>query len=276
MDDGNLSIGAFFKSLLNKLFKKGGGKNSAISPADAKAIENLEEEQQEMIKSVIEFSDTTVKEVMVPRIDTIFLNSETEADGILSLISENEHSRFPVYKGTIDNVTGILYVKDVLRALVRKEEFNIEKLVRQPYFVPESKHIDELLREFKRRHLHIALVVDEYGGVSGIVSMEDILEEIIGDIQDEFDNEREDIVRLSDTAFLCDARVNLEDLNEELGLELPASDFDTLGGFVFNLFGKIPIQGEKITFNNIEFIMQDIEGRKINTVKIALPAAEQG
>ncbi|MDR2490351.1 MAG: hemolysin family protein [Spirochaetaceae bacterium] len=260
MDDDSLSIFKFFKTLHHKLTKK--------HELDPKTIENLEEEQQEMIKGVIEFSDTTVKEIMVSRIDTIFLNTESDNCEILSLISENEHSRFPVYNGTIDNVVGILYVKDVLRSLVRKEAFEIEKLLRPPYFVPESKHIDELLREFKRRHLHIALVVDEYGGVSGIVSMEDILEEIIGDIQDEFDNEREDVIKLSDTVFLCDGRINLEDLNDELNLNLPCEDFDTLGGFVFNLFGKIPILYEKVSCDNNDFIIQDIEGRKINTVKI--------
>ena len=260
MEVDSLSIFNFFKALQQKLTKK--------YELDLKTIENLEEEQQEMIKGVIEFSDTTVKEIMVPRIDTIFLNTESDNNEILSLISENEHSRFPVYKGTIDNVVGILYVKDVLRSLVRKEEFKIENLLRPPYFVPESKHIDELLREFKRRHLHIALVVDEYGGVSGIVSMEDILEEIIGDIQDEFDNEREDVIKLSDTVFLCDGRINLEDLNDELELNLPCEDFDTLGGFVFNLFGKIPILYEKVSYDNNDFIIQDIEGRKINTIKI--------
>ncbi|MDR0539985.1 MAG: hemolysin family protein [Spirochaetaceae bacterium] len=265
MADDHLSITGFFRLLKEKWFTKPRARNF---PADAKTIENLEEEQQEMIKSVIEFPETTVKEIMVSRIDTIFLNAELKREEILSTISENEHSRFPVYNGTIDNVIGILYVKDVLRALIRREDFNIQQLLRQAYFVPESKHIDELLREFKRRHLHIALVVDEYGGVSGIVSMEDILEEIIGDIQDEFDNEREDIVRLSDSVFLCDARINLEDLNKELGLTLPTKDSDTLGGFVFNLFGKIPVLHERTVYEGIHFVIQDIEGRKINTVKV--------
>ncbi|MDR2601413.1 MAG: hemolysin family protein [Spirochaetaceae bacterium] len=260
MEDDSLMFFKFLKTLKEKFLKS--------KDFDPKAIENLEEEQQEMIKGVIEFSDTTVKEIMIPRTDTIFLNIDAQNKEILDLISENEHSRFPVYKGTIDNVVGVLYVKDVLRVLLRKETFNLEKLSRSAYFVPESKHIDELLREFKRRRVHIAVVVDEYGGVSGIICMEDILEEIIGDIQDEFDNEREDVVRLSENSFLCDGRVNLEDLNEELDLRIPTEDFDTLGGFVFNLFGKIPVRYEKASFSGCDFIIQDMEGRKINTVKI--------
>ena len=121
-------------------------------------------------------------------------------------------------------------------------------MIRKPFFVPESKRIDSLLREFKRRHVHIAIAIDEYGGVSGIVCMEDIIEEIVGDIQDEFDNEREDIVAIGDSAWLCDARVNLEDLNDEMDLGLPVEDFDTLGGFVFDLFGKIPSRYEKVSW----------------------------
>jgi CBS domain containing-hemolysin-like protein len=143
-------------------------------------------------------------------------------------------------------------------------------LLRKPYFVPESKRIDDLLRELQRRRVHIAVAVDEYGGVSGIVCMEDIIEEIVGDIQDEFDNEREDILQIGDGVYLCDARVNLDDLAEELKLDLPVEDFDTLSGFVFDLFGKIPVKYEKAVFGGNDFIIQDMEGHKINTVKIVL------
>jgi CBS domain containing-hemolysin-like protein len=223
-----------------------------------------------MIRGVVEFSDTTVKEVMVPRIDTVFLSAQAERDELLERIAESGHSRFPVYQDTIDNVVGILYVKDVLKILVRGAEFNIPSLLRKPFFVPESKHLDELLRELRRRRVHIAVVVDEYGGVSGIICMENIIEEIIGDIQDEFDNEKEDILRLGEGVYLCDARVNLEDLAGEIGMELPVEDFDTLGGFVFDLFGKIPVKYEKAVYGGRDFIVQDMEGHKINTVKIVL------
>jgi CBS domain containing-hemolysin-like protein len=253
--------------LIKSLFKKG--------DINRKTYNSLETDQQEMIQGVVELSKTTVKEVMVPRIDTVFLSAEASGDENLARITENEHSRFPVYEETIDNVIGVLYVKDVLKSLVKENSFDIRKLARKPFFVPESKHIDELLDELRRRKVHIAVVVDEYGGVSGIVCMEDILEEIIGDIQDEFDNEKEDILELGNGTWLCDARVNLEDLSEKIGVTLPVENFDTLGGFVFDLFGKIPVKYEKAVWEDLDFIIQEMEGRKINSVKIVLHGKEE-
>jgi CBS domain containing-hemolysin-like protein len=242
---------------------------------ERKTHEALETDQRKMIRGVVEFGETTVKEVMVPRVDTLFLPADLPKEEILCRMADSEHSRFPVYSNTIDNVIGIVYVKDVLKKVIRNGDFHIKDILRKPFFVPESKHIDELLREFQRRRVHIAVVVDEYGGVSGIVCMENILEEIIGDIQDEFDNEREEIIRLDNNSWLCDARFNLEDLSETLNVELPCDDFDTLGGFVFDLFGRIPVRYEKVSFKNLEFIVQEIEGRKINTIKI-IRGSEQG
>jgi CBS domain containing-hemolysin-like protein len=235
---------------------------------ERKTQEALETDQRKMIRGVVEFGGTTVKEVMVPRVDTLLLPDDLPKEELLNRIAESEHSRFPVYSGTIDNVIGIIYVKDILKKLIGDGDFKLTDILRKPFFVPESKHIDELLREFQRRRVHIAVVVDEYGGVSGIVCMENILEEIIGDIQDEFDHEREEITHLSGNTWLCDARFNLEDLSETLGVELPSSDFDTLGGFVFDIFGRIPVRYEKVSYKNLDFIVQEIEGRKINTIKI--------
>jgi magnesium and cobalt transporter len=243
--------------------------NSATQE-EIKEFDKLESDQKEMIRGVVELSDTTVKEVMVPRIDTVFLSVDMEQEEMLEKIAESGHSRFPVYKDTIDNVIGILYVKDLLRTLVKHETIDVTTLVRKPFFVPESKRIDDLLRDMRRKRVHIAVAVDEYGGVSGIVCMEDIIEEIVGDIQDEFDNEREDILQIGEGVYLCDARLNLEDLAEELKLDLPVEDFDTLGGFVFDLFGKIPVKYEKVSYGGHDFIIQDMEGHKINTVKIVL------
>jgi len=235
---------------------------------NSQALKGLKDDQKKMIRGVVELSETTVKEVMVPRTDTVFLSADVTKEDLLTRISESEHSRFPVYKDTVDNVIGILHVKDAIKALVNNKTFDINELVRKPFFVPVSKHIDDLLKEFRRKKIHIAIVVDEYGGVSGIVSMEDIIEEIIGDIQDEFDHETDDVVELSQGIWLCDARVNLEFLAEETNLELPADDFDTLGGFVFDLFGKIPVKNEKISYKDYDFIIQEMDGYKINTIKI--------
>ncbi|MDR0643177.1 MAG: hemolysin family protein [Treponema sp.] len=239
-------------------------------PLTRKILSSLNSDQREMVRGIADLSDTTVKEVMVPRTDTVFLSAGASRDELLELMAESEHSRFPVYRDTIDNVIGILHVKDVLRTLVKNEVFDAAKLLRKPFFVPESKRIEGLLRELRRRRVHIAVVVDEYGGVSGIVCMEDIIEEIVGDIQDEFDHETEDLLKLGEGTWLCDARLNLEDLAQETGIELPFESFDTLGGFVFDLFGKIPVRYEKAVYRGHDFIIQDMDGHKINTVKIIL------
>lgn len=237
---------------------------------DEKIEENLNEEKRDMIQGIVDLSDTSVKEVMIPRIDVDFLSLDVTPQEMLQRVASSGHSRFPVYRESIDNVVGILYVKDLLKNAAKLDSVELEKIIRKPYFVPESKRIDGLLREFKRRHVHIAIAVDEYGGVSGIVCMEDIIEEIVGDIQDEFDNEREDALSIGDGVWLCDARINLEDLSEILDMELPDEEFDTLGGFVFDLFGKIPVKYEKASWNGVDFIIQDMDGHRINTVKIVM------
>jgi len=238
-----------------------------------KTIKELEEDQQEMIRGVVELSGTTVKEVMVPRTDAVFLSAAASRDELFSSIVESGHSRFPVYEETIDKVIGVLHVKDVLKTLVNDTPFDVKSLVRKPFFVPVSKHIDDLLKEFRRKKVHIAVIVDEYGGVAGIICMEDIIEEIVGDIQDEFDHETEDILAIGEGAWLCDARINLKDLAEETGLEFPVDDFDTLGGFVFDLFGKIPVKYEKTVYHDTDLIVQEMDGHKIKSVKIVRQSA---
>lgn len=230
--------------------------------------EILNEEKKDMIQGVEDLSKTSVKEVMIPRIDVDFISSDTKKDELFKKLVSSGHSRFPVYTESIDNVIGVLYVKDIIKCLAENREINLKEIARKPYFVPESKRIDSLLREFKRHHLHIAIAIDEYGGMSGIVTMEDIIEEIVGDIQDEFDKEQEDILTVSDNVWLCDARVNLDDLNESIEADFPNEDFDSLGGFVFDLFGKVPVKYEKATWKNYDFIVQDIEGHRINVVKV--------
>jgi CBS domain containing-hemolysin-like protein len=235
-----------------------------------KAIKDLEEDQQEMIRGVVELSATMVREIMIPRTDTVFIPVSASRDEIISIVMESGHSRFPVYGETVDSVIGILHVKDILKTLVDGGKPDLTPLVRKPFFVPGSKHIDDLLREFRRKKAQLAVVVDEYGGVSGIVCMEDIIEEIVGDIQDEFDDEIDDILPIGEGIWLCGARVNLEDLAEETGLDLPFNDFDTLGGFVFDILGKIPVKHEKAVYKNASLIVQEMDGHKIKSVKIVL------
>ena len=228
------------------------------------------EERRSMIEGIEELAETTVKEVMVPRIDVEFVSDDITLDELRNVITEQGFSRYPVYTDTIDNVVGILYVKDVIR-YQKDGTFDVRKSMRKPYFVPETKRLDELLREFKKRRVHIAVAIDEYGGVSGIVSMEDILEVIVGDIQDEFDDDEDDeIIEMGEGIYLCDARAAIDEVNERLELSLPEDDFETLRGFVFEQFGRIPLNQEKVTWEGMDFIVQEIEGHKINRVKIVM------
>jgi len=244
---------------------------AALPPVQGVDGIDAQKERREMIRGVQELAETTVKEVMVPRTDTFFVPIDSERGSLLSSVVSSGHSRIPVYRGTIDDVVGVLYAKDLLRSLVDGGEFSMPALLRKPFFVPETKRIDALLREFKRRRVHIAIAVDEYGGVSGIVCLEDIIEEIVGEIQDEYDEEGEDIVVLGDGSWLCDARVNLEDLNASCGLDLPADGFESLGGYLFDLFGRIPLRGEAISAGGLDFLVQEIEGHRIELVRITRP-----
>jgi hemolysin (HlyC) family protein len=249
------------ESFFKRLFRRNG-----IS-VDGEEHE-LNIEKQDMIRGVFTLSERTVKEIMVPRIDVAFVALDLDPKEAVEKVGESGHSRLPVYEETIDNVVGMLYAKDMLQHAVSGKPFQLDQVVRKAFFVPDSKRLDSLLREMRRRRVHIAVAVDEYGGVSGIVCLEDILEEIVGDIQDEFDNEREDILEIGDQVYLCDARVDIEDLNQELNLNLPDADFDTLGGFVFELFGKIPVKYEKVTYGDTGFVVQEMDGHKIKAVKI--------
>lgn len=248
---------------LGDLFKK----NKKRSDQNEENFNSLNIEEKDMIRGIVELSDTTVKEVMVPRIDVVFISKTTELKELMEIITECGHSRFPVFENTIDNVIGILYVKDLLK-FFNSGDIDLTSIIRLPFFVPDSKRLDSLLREFKKKKVHIAVSVDEYGGVSGIVCMEDIIEEIVGDIQDEFDNEDEELLEIGSGVYLCDARADIEELNEEFKFNLPEDNFDTVGGFVFDLFGKIPVKFEKTNYNYLQFIIQEMDGHKIKTIKI--------
>ncbi len=261
-----------FSLFKHKKTAKSEATGEELSPEQQKI---LNEEKKEMIRGIEDLSQTSVKEVMVPRIDVDFISVDTPGDELIAKVRESGHSRFPVYSESIDNVIGVLYVKDLIYSFQKKQPLELDKIIRKAYFVPESKRIDTLLREFKRRHLHIAIAIDEYGGIAGIITMEDIIEEIVGDIQDEFDNEREDIITIGGDMWLCDARVDLDDVNEELGADFPSEDFDSLGGFVFDLFGKIPVKFEKTSWNGFDFIVQDMEGHRINMIKIIRRAEKE-
>jgi magnesium and cobalt transporter len=255
-------------NLLKKAFKK--TNNGVLESCD---YENLDIIRKDMIRGVMKLPVLNARDIMIPRVDVFAVDSETELKPLVKTMCKAGHSRVPVYKETIDNIIGILYVKDLLKLLIEtsKKKFHLKKILHEPYFVPETMTLDELLLEFKLRTLHIAVVVDEYGGFSGIVTLEDILEEIVGDINDEFDSvELPEIQKLGKNVYEVDSRMPISDFNEKLGLGLSQEGFDTIGGYVFDLFGKIPEKGETIKDGAIQFTIKDISGTIINRITVTI------
>ncbi|HEQ99081.1 MAG TPA: HlyC/CorC family transporter [candidate division Zixibacteria bacterium] len=243
------------------------------SMADEVGIEEplMEEDEKEMIENIFELDQTSVKAVMVPRIDIVSLHSRMGLEEIKEIVRNSGHSRFPVYGEDADDVLGFLYVKDLFcRDAVKDEKFNIREYIRKAYVIPETKRLDELLEELKRSRTHIALVVDEYGGTAGIVTMENIIEVIVGDIQDEHDYEHPDIVRLESGEVRVNANVSVEDLAEYLDIELVDERFETVGGLIYDLAGTLPSPGQVLTHDGLEFVVEKVSGQRIETVKIKI------
>jgi len=229
----------------------------------------LEEDEREMIHAVFELADTPVREVMVPRIDMITVEADASVDKALQVIVEGGQSRIPVYTGSIDEIVGVLYAKDLLRVLARgPRSVPVRSLVRPAYFVPESKRLDDLLREMQKRRVHMAIVVDEYGSVAGLVTIEDLVEEIIGDIKDEYDQEELLFERIGENEFIVDAKISLDELSELLDIELTSEDYDTLGGFVLAQLDKIPTTGDMAQYQNLTFTVLGTKGRRITKVRV--------
>jgi len=237
----------------------------------------LQQDEKEMIHSIFEFGETTVREIMIPRIDMVCIPANSELDTLLNLINQHLHSRIPLYRDKVDNIVGIIYAKDLLPFINKKsnEKVNLEQLGRSAYFVPEQKKIDELLREFQTERIHMAIVVDEYGGTAGLVTLEDIIEEIVGEIQDEHDSELPLYQKINDLEYLVDGSMDLEELNEELDLSLPTEEgVETIGGFLFGLFGSVPKEKQSIAYENYKFTVEKVYRRRIKKVKIQKTSSE--
>jgi CBS domain containing-hemolysin-like protein len=229
----------------------------------------LEPEEKEMIHSIIRFTDTTVRQVMVPRTDMTVMEVNTPLPEVVDLVLEDGHTRVPVYEGTVDHIVGIVHAKDLLRPLVEgRLDISLRDVLRRPYYVPEGKKVDELLHEFRREQTQLAIVVDEYGGTSGLVTIEDILEEIVGDIADEYDVEEPMVQPLGENAYLLDARLPIDDANEQLGLSLPGEEYETIGGFVFGELGRLPEVGEVLQHGPLDFIVHETDGRRILKIRL--------
>ncbi|MGG6544688.1 UNVERIFIED_CONTAM: gliding motility-associated protein GldE [Prevotella sp. 15_C9] len=231
-------------------------------------------DEKEMLQGIIRFVDETAKEVMTSRQDIIDLDIHSSYTQVLQCITDNNYSRIPIYQDNIDNIRGILYIKDLLPYLSKPDTFRWQSLIRPPYFVPETKKIDDLLREFQNNKVHIAIVVDEFGGTSGLVTLEDILEEIVGEINDEFDEDEKVYVKVSKNTYLFEGKTTISDFTKVLNLNIDFSDVqgdaDSLAGLLLEIKGDFPVIHEKISFMNLDFEVVGIENRRISKIKVTI------
>ncbi|MGM0445467.1 MAG: hemolysin family protein [Bacillota bacterium] len=268
----------FFTILIKKLIGQDKMISSAfISEEEVRRFVNVSEEEgaikeseKEMIQSVFEFDDIVVKEIMVPRIDMVCVSKESSIEEIVDLAVEQGHSRIPVFEESIDDIIGLIYVKDLLQLLQKgKENLTLEDLIKPIYFIPESKQINKLLKEMQNRREHMAVILDEYGGTSGLITIEDLLEEIVGDIQDEFDLEDKQINLINNKEILVDARVDLDDLNEILPIPLlDEESYETISGFVLHKLGYLPEEKEIIELEGITIEIEKIDEHRIQKLRI--------
>jgi putative hemolysin len=272
---------------LNRLFDyvPGSGSSMDINEEDEPPNSNgsvsdtpdsmLEEEEKRMIHAVVELGETEVKEIMRPRPYMVCAEENSTLEQIKELAAKYGHSRIPIYKKNIDSITGIIHVKDLFLLDADKgKEIQLSSIARKAYYIPESKRVDELLKEFKKDKIHMAIVVDEFGGTAGLVTLEDILEEIVGEIQDEYDKEVPPIRKLDENTYRVDARVSIEDLNDTLGTNIEEKGFETVGGLIYDLEGSVPEQGRMIEYQcdgcRLKLLVEKMEGQRIKTVKISV------
>jgi len=251
---------------------------AVVTEEDIKALINLgeergslKEEERELLHKVFEFGDTLASESMRPRTEIVSVPSSVTLQEVLALVSEFGYSRYPVIEDTVDTVIGILYIKDILVAMASaevKREDGIQRFVRPAYFIPENKRVSELLSEMQRDRFQIAIVIDEYGGTSGLVTLEDLIEEIVGSIHDELEAEEKDVQIVDEKNFVVSGQSALDEVNELLDTNLQSTDFNTVGGFVFGLFGRMPKVGEQLRYRSLKLEVLELEGRKISKVKV--------
>ena len=230
----------------------------------------LQEEESEMIQSIFDFNEKTVGEIITPRVDIVGLISTETLDKAMDIIGEKQFSKIPIYKDSMDNIKGILYAKDIIPYLMgSRPSVNLQMIAREPFFVPETKPIDELLAEFKNRKTSIAIVVDEWGGTEGLVTLEDVVEEVIGEIRDPYDNEEADVLKQPDGSFIVDDSISIYDLEEETDIKFPEErDYDTLAGFILETLTEIPTVGEHVEYEDIVYTVQSVQNNRIGKVKI--------
>ncbi|WP_303722351.1 HlyC/CorC family transporter [Malonomonas rubra] len=267
--------------LLTKFFRGEKAEGLSVSEDEIRAIIEVGEEtgvvaaeQRRMLHGIFDLSETRVRDVMIPRTEVVGLNVSASFQEVLSQVQQARHSRFPVYRDNMDNIVGVMHSKKVLDFVGRTETFSLEHICRKPYFVPESKRIAVLLQSFRKKREHLAIVVDEYGGVEGIVTLEDVVEEIVGEIHDEYDIEEVDFRQLGPGRFLVDGAVSVRAVNKRLKLALPEDHVTTLAGYLLQVMGKIPEEGETVEEGGILFRVKRMDERRVEEVEMVLTAEE--
>ncbi|MDQ1394684.1 MAG: magnesium and cobalt exporter, family, partial [Acidimicrobiaceae bacterium] len=244
-----------------------------LAMADAAAQDSvIEREERRLIHSIIDFGDTVVREVMVPRPDMVVVESTAKVSDVIEIAIAAGFSRIPVFGQGIDDILGLVFGKDLMKAEREGHaDMAVSEIMRETHFVPETKRVSEMMREMQATKLHQAIVVDEYGGTAGLVTLEDLIEELVGEIEDEYDVQEIPMERINEHEVRVTARMAIDDLNELLGTDLPEGDWDTVGGLIYGLLGHVPIEGESVDFEGLQLIAERVQGRRIGRVRVVTP-----
>jgi CBS domain containing-hemolysin-like protein len=261
----------FFVSLFLKRVPKESGfitdEELKFIVRDGKTKGVFDQTEEQLIRRALEFTDTTVRNAMTPRTEIVALDIKAGQQQAIRAMTEEGYSRIPAYKDSLDNIVGIIYAKDMINLLQNRELIILEDIIRKPYFVPDSMKIWELLKIFQKRHLHMAIVLDEFGGTAGLITLEDVLEELVGEIRDEYDREEEDVYLLSDNLAIVNASLFIGDFNQKFATDLP-EEYNTVGGYLTGSLGRIPLLDEEIKIGNLTFVIFDKVGPRLKKIKV--------
>ena len=274
----------FSTNIVSKLFGVGEAEEEVVTEEEIKMMiaegeekGTIERGEKQLLNNVFEFNDIIVSEIMTPRTDMYAIDINKNLREMLDEIDEFKYSRIPVYNESIDDIEGVLFVKDILKPLKDNEEIDIRKIIREPYFIPESKDIDELFKEMQQNKVQMAIVIDEYGGTAGLITMEDIIEELVGNIFDEYDEEELDIKKIDENTYIVNGMITSYELKKIFDVELPEGDYETLSGYLLDKLGRIPEEDEHpvIEDENLTYRVEEIEDRRIKYVKVCKNMEEQ-
>ena len=265
----------FSTNMVSKIFGVGEAEEEVVTEEEIKMMIDegeekgtIEKGEKQLLNNVFQFNDIIASEIMTPRTDMYAIDINEDINKLLETIDKYKYSRIPVYDGNIDNIKGILFVKDIIKPLKMNQQINLKEIMREPHFVPESKDIDELFKEMQINKVHIAIVIDEYGGTAGLITMEDILEELVGNIFDEYDDEETEIRKIDDNTYMIEGSATLYEINRLFNVEIPEGDYETLSGYLLDLLGRIPEENIVVEDENLTYKVEEMEDKRIKLVKV--------